>query len=133
MAALGRRRERRLRQAELAGGLQRPHDGARDVPDVALLAAPRDPGYWFYFTGKWYIGGGTSAAAPSWAGFFAQLNQKLGGNGLGLAGLRLYQLCGRSALHDITSGSNGLFSAAPGYDEVTGVGTIDAARLFRAY
>jgi len=109
-----------------------PNDGARDVPDVALLGSS-DPGYWVLLTGKWLFGGGTSFGAPEWAGFFAQLNQKRGGNGLGLANPRLYQLCGKSAFHDITSGNNGLFNAGPGYDQVTGVGTVDAANLFKAY
>jgi kumamolisin len=113
-------------------GCNVPNDGARDVPDIALLAAPRDPGYWIFFTGKWYFFGGTSLAAPAWAGFFAQLNQKRGGNGLGRVGPRLDQLCGKSAFHDITSGSNGLFSAGRGYDQVTGLGTIDAAKLIKA-
>jgi subtilase family serine protease len=112
-------------------GCNVPGDGVRDVPDVALLG--NQPRYWTFFTGKWYGGFGTSFGAPQWAGIFAQLNQKLGGNGLGLANPRLYQLCGRNALHDITTGDNGLFSAGPGYDQVTGLGTVDVRNLIKSY
>src|SRR5581483_12104012 len=51
---------------------------------------------------------------------------RIGGSGVGLPGTRLYQLCGGSSYHDVTSGSNGACSAGAGYDQVTGLGTIDA-------
>ncbi len=35
-------------------------------------------------------------------------------------------------LHDVVSGSNGAYGAKPGYDLVTGLGTIDVAALNRA-
>ena len=50
----------------------------------------------------------------------------MGGTGLGNPGAVLYGLCGTAAFHDITSGSNGAYSAGPGYDLVTGLGTIEA-------
>jgi kumamolisin len=37
----------------------------------------------------------------------------------------LYGACGTAAYHDVTKGSNGDFTAGPGYDTVTGVGTVD--------
>jgi kumamolisin len=113
-------------------GCSVPADGKRDVPDVAL-EADTSPGNYIAEAGGWYIVGGTSDAAPSWAGYFAELNQKKGGSGLGLPGARLYALCGGNSFHDITSGNNGAFSAGAGYDKVTGIGTINAANLLANY
>src|SRR5581483_11239416 len=102
-----------------------PADGQRDVPDLSM-EADTSPGNWVVFNGTWNVVGGTSDAAPQWGAYFALLNQRIGGSGVGLPGTRLYQLCGGSSYHDVTSGSNGAFSAGAGYDQVTGLGTIDA-------
>jgi subtilase family serine protease len=107
-------------------GVQRT--GVRTVPDVAYNADPHS-GVWVYDTpaGGWQAGvGGTSAAAPQWAGLIAEVNQ-----GRALVGLRpldgysqtlpaLYAFS--SAFRDVTSGSNG-YSATRGYDLATGLGT----------
>jgi kumamolisin len=72
--------------------------------------------------------GGTSFAAPMWAGFLALVNQQAVANGqppLGFLNPALYILGGSSYsadFHDITSGSNG-FQATAGYDLVTGIGS----------
>jgi kumamolisin len=100
-----------------------PPGTQRLVPDVAL-EADQSPGNYVVKNGGWFIVGGTSGAAPQWAGFFAQLNQKAAGPGLGNPGALLYGLCGTGAYHDIVSGSNGDYTAASGYDLVTGLGTI---------
>ncbi len=89
------------------------------------------------------IAGGTSFATPIFAGMVALLNQKLNyTEGQGLVNPTLYQLAANSgtyaaAFHDITSGKNncptgtpgcgatGGFSASAGYDEVTGLGSLD--------
>ena len=89
------------------------------------------------------IAGGTSFATPIFAGMVALLNQKLNyTEGQGLVNPTLYQLAANSgtyaaAFHDITSGNNncpsgtpgcgatGGFSATAGYDEVTGLGSLD--------
>ncbi len=102
-----------------------PPGSQRLVPDVALEADP-SPGNYVLEGGLWYSLGGTSVAAPQWAGFFADLSQKVGGTGLGNPGALLYGRCGTAAFHDITSGFNGTYSAGPGYDLVTGLGTIEA-------
>ena len=52
---------------------------------------------------------------------------------LGLPGVRIYQLCGTSAYHDVTLGSNGAYPATSGYDMSTGVGTIDTDSFLSAY
>jgi len=113
-------------------GCSVPAGTQRLVPDVALEADP-SPGNYIVFQGLWYSIGGTSDAAPQWAGLFAQLNQKSGGSGLGNPGPQLYKLCGSAAFHDITTGSNGDYTAGPGFDMVTGLGSPNAAALLASF
>lgn len=103
-----------------------PAGSARLVPDVSLESDPT-PGDYVIKNGSWFIVGGTSGAAPQWAGYLAMWNQKSGGSGLGNPGALLYSLCGTAAYHDIMAGSNGDYAAGAGYDLVTGLGTIEAA------
>ena len=97
--------------------------------------------------------GGTSFGAPAFAGVVAIINQKTGSTGQGNVNPTLYALAAStpSAFHDITSGSNIVtcgqgttncptaapfqygFSAGAGYDQVTGLGTIDVANLVNAW
>ena len=107
-----------------------PAGTKRLVPDVALEADVA-PGNYVVENGSWWIVGGTSDAAPQWAGLAAELGQKTG-TALGNPGTLLYGLCGTSALHDVTSGSNGDYSAGVGYDMVTGLGSFDAQALLAA-
>ncbi len=74
--------------------------------------------------------GGTSFAAPMWAGYLALVNQQLAANSQGPAGFinpTIYQQNVGSAyatdFHDITSGTSGSYSAVTGYDLVTGWGS----------
>lgn len=106
-----------------------PADGHRDVPDIAL-EADTSPGNLVAKGGGWYAVGGTSDAAPQLAGMFAVLNGLKGPQGN--ANVRFYQLCGTSVYHDVTSGSNG-YSAGVGYDEVTGLGTINEGNLLASW
>jgi kumamolisin len=113
-------------------GCSVPADGHRDVPDVSLASNPGQYGNYVINNGLWYIVGGTSDAAPQWAGYFAELDQKKAG-AQGLPAGRIYKLCGTTAYHDITSGSNGAYSATTGYDRVTGVGSIAAFYFLSTY
>ena len=77
--------------------------------------------------------GGTSAVAPLYAGLFARINQALAGAGKPRAGFvnaQLYQ--SGNAFNDITSGNNGAFSAGPGWDPTTGLGSPNGAPLLAA-
>jgi subtilase family serine protease len=74
--------------------------------------------------------GGTSFAAPMWAGYLALVNQQLAANSQAPAGFMnptIYQQNVGSAyatdFHDITSGTSGSYSAVAGYDLVTGWGS----------
>jgi subtilase family serine protease len=115
-----------------------PADGKRDVPDVSLTSAGHD-GYLIYQNGGLYVVGGTSAASPSFAGVMALVVQHAAAR-QGNANATFYSLAGKqraggaSAFHDTTSGNNSVpgqtgFTAAAGYDQATGLGSIDASVL----
>jgi kumamolisin len=96
----------------------------RLVPDVAVEADP-NTGVLVVLDGKNDQFGGTSVGGPVWAGICARNNQLRALNSvpsLGLLGPKTYPLLGSSAFRDITSGSNGAYSAGPGYDLCTGIG-----------
>ncbi|SPF43275.1 putative Tripeptidyl-peptidase I [Candidatus Desulfosporosinus infrequens] len=106
----------------------------RMIPDVALNADP-NTAYSIYYSGSWEQIGGTSVSTPEWAAIFALVDQSRSNNGLGSIGLAnpdLYSLASGSVFHDITSGSNGEYSCLPGYDMVTGLGSVDADKLVNA-
>ncbi len=80
--------------------------------------------------------GGTSFAAPMWAGFIALVNQQLASQGkptIGFLNPTVYSENVTSAystgFHDITSGTSGSFSATTGYDLVTGWGSPKAGLI----
>lgn len=94
----------------------------RGVPDVAGVADP-NTGYTVLFDGMEGVVGGTSAVAPLWAALIALFNQELGKN-LGWFHKCLYgTLTQYKALNDITSGTNGAYEAAVGWDPCTGLGS----------
>lgn len=99
----------------------------RGVPDVSAVADPQT-GYRVRVDGQDLVIGGTSAVAPLWAALVARLRQ-LGGAPLGLLQPRLYAATVAATFHDITSGNNGSFSAGPGWDPCTGLGTPDGQAL----
>lgn len=101
----------------------------RGVPDVSGDADPVT-GYQVRVDGQNQVIGGTSAVAPLWAGLIALLNQALG-HALGFVQPALYQI-GESAFRDITSGNNGAYSAGPGWDACTGLGSPNGAALLKA-
>jgi kumamolisin len=106
--------------------------GGRGVPDVAGDADPVT-GYQVIIDGSSTIVGGTSAVAPLYAGLFALINQALvqqGKSRVGFVNPSLYQ--NPSAFHDIVSGSNGAFSAGPGWDPTTGLGSPDGGKILTA-
>ena len=150
-----------------------PQDNHRYVPDISLNAATGLPGYLFCTSdvtfwvsgqvascnsgfrdassGDLTIAGGTSFAAPIFAGMLALINQGKGyTDGQGLINSTLYTLAAdgstyASAFHDITSGNNNClagssycngtpgFAAGQGYDEASGLGSIDLYNLATAW
>ena len=105
----------------------------RNIPDVAMTA----DGIWVnYMNGLYGIFGGTSCAAPLWAGFIALVNQKAivsGAPPVGFINPAIYSIAQSSSyaadFHDITAGNNAWpgssnnFSAVAGYDLCTGLGS----------
>lgn len=130
-----------------------PGDNARHVPDVSLNASADHDGYMVYTSGATKVYGGTSVPAPAFAGVAALLSQYLQSSaGLGNINPNLYALAQSApgAFHDITTGDNIVtvacsgraaicatspvgFSAGPGYDQVTGLGSVDVANLANAW
>jgi hypothetical protein len=148
-----------------------PSDGVRDLPDISLMAGSGwDDAVWLVCdnsTGKNSSGttvtlncqeyfdgfGGTSAAAPAFAGILALVQQKAGSS-LGQAAEELYGLYNGShasaIFHDVTTGNiavpctsgttncaknaagyyfeNG-YDTTTGYDLATGLGSVDVAQL----
>jgi subtilase family serine protease len=137
-----------------------PSDGQRDVPDIALSASPVHDAY-FICTGgscsnglappvnQIYFVGGTSCAAPVFSGMLALLNQSSGGP-QGNVNPAMYALASFTSgvFHDVELGDNRVpcvvgtadcdksgigFSAGPGYDQATGLGSIDATQLIEQW
>jgi len=108
--------------------------GQRLTPDIAAVSDPYT-GVNIVFNQHEKAGGGTSQAAPIWAGLAAVMNQYLiahGGQALGDLNPLLYRVAARSRLpayHDVTLGGNAVDNAGPGYDLVTGLGTPDVNNL----
>jgi len=122
----------------------------RGTPDISLSAScdgfvvvyysfdPNRVGY--------HLICGTSEATPEFAGIVAMAAQ-VAGRRLGQLGKSLYDLGRRSGIVDITQGNNTFgpftnsdgntytvvgYSAGPGYDLASGLGTINAAKFVRA-
>jgi pseudomonalisin len=115
-----------------------PADGKRDVPDISMTAAVHD-GYLVYMNGGLMLLGGTSAAAPSLAGVMSLVVQSRG-SAQGNANPIFYTLAARqrsggaAVFHDTTTGGNTVpgvtgFNAAAGYDQASGLGSVDANQL----
>ena len=108
-----------------------PHLKGRGVPDVSGDADPAT-GYQIRVDGKSAVFGGTSAVAPLWAALIALINQQRG-KPVGFLNTALYAAALKSkALHDITSGNNGAYTASPGWDACTGLGSPDGQLLLTA-
>jgi len=121
----------------------------RGTPDISMSAAC-DGGVWTYSSYPPYGPGfslvcGTREASPSFAGIVALANQ-LAGHRLGNLGHTLYEI-GYGPIVDVITGNNSLgpftnsdgntytvvgYTATPGYDLASGLGTFDANRLVRA-
>ncbi len=137
-----------------------PADSARDIPDISLFAANGANGSFYAVcaadgdcqntTSTQISGfGGTSVASPAFAGIMALVNQSYGRQGQ--ADYELYPLFAKmpTAFHDVTLGTNQMpctigtvnctsgeltgYAAAAGYDQATGLGSIDANVLVTSW
>lgn len=121
-----------------------PNDGKRDLPDVAFIADPSGPGLFIVKDDAIFPIGGTSAAAPAWAGILALVEQFHKTGALGNINFRLYALGagqqngGIKVYNDITLGNNSLagvtgYSAQTGYDLVSGWGSVNIDAFTRNF
>lgn len=148
-----------------------PSGSYRLIPDISLDSSPNNAGYLYCssdsdteITGSCSNGfrdsndqyltvaGGTSFAAPIFAGMLAIISQKENSTGQGLINSTLYTLAANSstyssAFHDITSGGNectagssycssageSKYYAGTGYDEASGLGSVDFYNLLTAW
>ena len=130
-------------QHGIATGSNQGSTSLRNVPDVAMVA---DGIYVISDNGSTATGiGGTSCAAPLWAGFMALVNQQAKADGLppvGFINPAIYAIgtgtTYATSFHDITTGNNethfspSLFSAVARYDLCTGWGTPHGSGLINA-
>ena len=148
-----------------------PSGTFRFVPDISLSSSPNNAGYLFCSSDTSLgvngsctngfrdssntnvtVAGGTSFAAPIFAGMLAIINDKLNSTGQGVINSTLYTLAANSAtyasaFHDITSGGNqctagaticsaagaSQYPATTGYDEASGLGSVDLFNLITAW
>jgi kumamolisin len=97
------------------------HNVGRGVPDVAGDADPTT-GYVILVDGQSGVIGGTSAVAPLWAGLIVRINQRVG-KPVGFINPLLYEPAKTGDCSDIILGNNGAYSAGPGWDACTGLGS----------
>jgi subtilase family serine protease len=118
----------------------------RGWPDISMAGAPGAWGYYSFSGGGgpgWHLLGGSTVASPMMAGI-AALADQLAGHRLGLINSALYKLAERqqagnqgTGIVSVTSGNNTFdgvkgYQTGPGYNLVTGWGTIDAAKFVPA-
>jgi len=127
-------------------GLGVPADNARDIPDVAMMAwAP------YVFIGADSSGtaiiqccwGGTSLSSPLWAGYSRVLAVASDNARLGLLNPMIYNVANAGlpndgGIEDVLSGNNtdnGVtgYAAGPGYDQITGLGSVDMGEFATAF
>jgi pseudomonalisin/xanthomonalisin len=104
---------------------------ARGVPDVAFDGDP-NTGVTIVLNGAPYgLIGGTSLSSPIFAGLWARI-QSSAGISLRFPADQIYQFSRTQrplAFHDVTTGSNGGYTASAGWDFTTGFGSLNAANV----
>jgi subtilase family serine protease len=130
---------------QVASGINTTTQTMRLVPDLSVMG---DPGTGFiqYYTGAgsgfcqhscsggWGAIGGTSIGAPLVSSLIAVAAQACGVARLGFVNPSLYAMASTGFV-DVTTGNNdlynvGQYSAGPGYDEASGLGSPDGAAFF---
>ena len=103
----------------------------RGVPDIAFDGNPSS-GVSAIVNGKSAQWGGTSLATPIFVGFWARI-QSAHSNSLAFPASAIYEygVANESTLfHDITSGTNGGYSAKTGWDYTSGFGSINIGNFY---
>lgn len=125
----------------LSGVITGANGGSATVRNAPDVAAEANCDNYYCANGSCSSGtndalGGTSLAAPTWAGYTALVNQQsasAGKSDMGFLNPILYQIGvgprSTTDFHDIVSGDNELYFAVPGYDLVTGWGSPNGQNL----
>ena len=121
----------------LPGVINRSNRGSTTLRNYPDVAAEANTNQWSCYDAICTGGnGGTSFAAPQWAGFTAMLNEQRMADGkpsIGFVNPLIYRIGIGSNytndFHDIVSGSNGKYKAVTGYDLVTGWGSFNGPNL----
>ena len=104
----------------------------RAIPDVAFDGDPTSGLLMMYYgsVDTQYPIAGTSLSAPIFAGLWTRI-QSAHANTLGFPGMSLYGLhdTDGGVFHDVRSGENGGYATTPGWDPVTGFGSLDTAKF----
>ena len=102
---------------------------SRGVPDISFDADPSS-GALVLINGSNQQIGGTSLAAPLFTGFWARV-QSANNNGLGFPANAIYTNAAAhpNMFHDVTTGSNGGYSAAQGWDYASGFGSLNVSNF----
>ncbi len=112
-------------------GITGASTSGRNVPDIAFVGDPAS-GDSLYFGGAWAGPiGGTSWSSPIFSALITEIDQRQGAKA-GYVNPRLYTAFKNNAatdFHDVTSGSNGAYSAHAGFDNTTGVGSAKGYAL----
>lgn len=113
-----------------------PAGTTRCVPDVAAFSMPGNAYPTLYpfiiVNGQMETYGGTSLSCPIWAGLMAIIDQArstAGRSPVGFLNTYIYTMLGTNVFNDIVSGTNGAYSAGPGYDLCSGVGSPNIANI----
>ncbi len=122
---------------QAAGVITNENGGSTTLRNAPDVAAEGNTDNWFCANGSGCSGGlgGTSFAAPRWAGFMALVNQQASGNGGSTVGFLNPIIYGNKGanFHDITTGNNNNATASnnavTGYDLVTGWGSPNGQAL----
>lgn len=119
----------------------RTHREGRGVPDVAAHAAPQ-PGVACLIDGKLMACGGTALSTALWAALLARIRQTMAAHGhdarIGLVAPSLYRLAPFGLFNSPPMGSNettghvGGYTARPGWDPCTGLGSPNGRALLGA-
>ncbi|MES2105220.1 MAG: protease pro-enzyme activation domain-containing protein [Pseudomonadota bacterium] len=101
----------------------------RGTPDISFDADPSSGALVLVNGVKSQIGG-TSLAAPIFTGFWARI-QSMNNNSLAFPAAAIYQKAAANPgmFHDVTSGSNGGYSAKAGWDYASGYGSLNVANF----
>jgi subtilase family serine protease len=107
-----------------------PAGTGRGVPDFSLPASVVTPGYFIFIDGQPALVGGTSTAAPLFAGYMGDLASAIKGR-LGNVNPAIYGLyrADPAVVMPVSFGNNGVYPVTAGYNAATGLGGLNVDQV----